>query len=141
METYERSFTADMALNNVMMSVKHFTNFVCDDVNCVWNKPHRMEVQWTRPDNQWSVVNALIVWGCYGCTVCTGGTWDNVRTIGPWIPGWQNATTSHNYVFVELGMPALLPFEGNTDRASAEADVYRNGHHQGHMFANPGFNP
>lgn len=137
----QRTFEDNSSAGNITVVIKHITDKVCDGVNCVWYKPYKIEVQWARPDNRWFAVNAEVNWGCYGCSVCTGGTWEGMRTNGPWMPEWQNDTLSYNYIFVDLAMPALLPFDGLTDRASIDADAYHNWTYQGHMAANAGFGP
>lgn len=136
----ERSFGDTSTVGSITSRIVHYTDKVCQGGNCVWNKPKRIEVWWTRTDSRWFASNAYIIWGCYACTICEGGSWDSAWTESPsWTPAWLNNTTSYTYIYTSSSFPGLYPYDGTGDRASIDSDAYYNWTYQGHMLANPGF--
>lgn len=132
------SFYRTMTVGKITIRVKHFTDAVCNGANCIWNRPTRMEVSWTRTDNRWFTTNAYVGWGCYACSVCTGGSWSSVWTSSTWTPAW-NGNNSSIYIFTSSSYPAMYPFDGTGDRASGDSDAYENWSYRGHLQADPGF--
>lgn len=125
----------------IVLHVKHFVKKVCDDVNCVWRKPHQLHVQWLRTDARWFAANAHVEWGCHGCAVCGGSSWQEVWVSEPWFPTWIDDTTSSLYVFTDTLTPGLLPYDGTAGRASANSEAYHNWDYQGQLVAEAGFSP
>jgi hypothetical protein len=78
-------------------------------------------------------------WGCHSCNVCPNGETNHVYLDGPFIPGWQNNTTSLVYVYTSGAYPVSFAWDSTTDRASSDVDVLDGWNNIGLLAINPGY--
>ena len=137
-ETGQRS----SATGWITSHVKHLTDIICYGIDCFYRKPTMLETWWTRSGPNWRATSAYAGWGCYGCAICGGGSWQYVWIQNPnFTPSWQNNTKSYIYVYNSTSYPGLFPWDFSTSRASMDSDAYEGWTFRGHMSVNPGFNP
>lgn len=119
---------------------KHWTDVICNGSDCVYKRPTKLEVWWTRSGTSWHASAAYAGWGCYGCSQCGGDSWQSVWIESPaYTPAWQNNTNSFVYVYTSTSYPGLFSWDSITDRASIDSDAYEGSINRGHMSVNPGF--
>lgn len=135
----ERTFTDSTTVGSITSHIKHWTDKICNGIDCNYNKPTKLEVWWIRSDTSWHASDAQVAWGCHGCVKCVGGDYEVVWYGDVFTPSWQSSTTSYTTRYTSSSYPALLPWDSTTDRASVDSDAYKGWQYWGHMFANAGF--
>jgi hypothetical protein len=125
-------------LGSVRAYSKHTMYIYCNGGDCNYRKPHQLEVWWTRTNSNWRVQNAVVNWGCTDCLVCPSGSTNYIYTNGPFTPTWFGNTTSVT-VYSQGNFSIQFPWDGTTDRASSDSDVYDGWLYKGHVHVNPGF--
>lgn len=138
------SFTLTGTISNgggwIRSHVKSYSDVMCNGSDCVYRKPTKIEAWWTRSGSTWTASGAFAGWGCYGCAVCGGGTWQTVWIESPaFTPAWQNSTQSYYYTYTSTSYPGLYPWDSIADRASMDSKAYQSGTFRGNLSVNPGF--